>query len=164
MKARRVAFSEQDQTKTLAQFTKTILVGGSLIVLPVYVSLLLLAKAVQALVVTVKPITAGILAAVEFREMLAILALAAVCFIAGLIVRTEPGLWAKNAVDEVLLEKLPGYTLLWGLAGRVTGQTDEPSFAPALVEIEEALVPAVIVEKTEGTVPILCWCRPCQPR
>jgi hypothetical protein len=63
------------------------------------VSLLLLAKAVQALLVTVKPITAGILAAVEFRGMLAILALAAVCFIAGLIVRTEPGLWAKNAVE-----------------------------------------------------------------
>ena len=112
MKARRVAFSEQDQTKTLAQFTKTILVGGSFIVLPVYVSLLLLAKAVQALLVTVKPITAGILAAVEVREMLAILALAAVCFIAGLIVRTEPVLWAKNAVEEALLEKLPGYTLL----------------------------------------------------
>ena len=36
-----------------------------------------------------------------------------------------------------------------GLAGRVTGQADEPSFAPALAEIEEALVPALIVEKLE---------------
>jgi hypothetical protein len=31
----------------------------------------------------------------------------------------------------------------------VTGQADEPSFAPALAEIEEALVPALIVEKLE---------------
>jgi hypothetical protein len=62
-------------------------------------------------------------ASVEFREILAILAilaLAAVCFIAGLIVRTGPGLRAKNAVEETLLEKLPGYTLLRGLAGRAS--------------------------------------------
>jgi uncharacterized membrane protein len=135
--------------KALAEFTKTTLIGGILIVLPIYVSLLLLAKAVQGLLAAVKPITAGIPASVEFREILAILALAAVCFIAGLIVRTGPGLRAKNAVEAMLLEKLPGYTLLRGLAGRVTGQADEPGFAPALAEIEEALVPALIVEKLE---------------
>jgi hypothetical protein len=39
-------------------------------------------------------------------------------------VRTGPGLRAKNAVEARLLEKLPGYTLLRGLAGRVTGKAD----------------------------------------
>jgi len=112
--------------RTMAEFTKTTLIGGFLFVLPVYVSLLLLAKAVQGLVAAVKPITAGIPASVEFREILAILALAAVCFIAGIMVRTGPSLRAKNAAEETLLEKLPGYTLLRGLAGRVTGQADEP--------------------------------------
>ena len=47
------------------------------------------------------------------------------------------------------MEKLPGYTLLRGLAGRLAGRADEPGFAPALAEIEEALVPALIVEKLE---------------
>ena len=149
--------------KALAEFTKTTLIGGILIVLPIYVSLLLLAKAVQGLLAAVKPITAGIPASVEFREILAILALAAVCFIAGLIMRTGPGLRAKNAVEVTLLEKLPGYTLLRGLAGRVTGQADEPGFAPALAEIEEALVPALIVEKLEDGS-LLCWYRRCRRR
>ncbi len=135
--------------RTIAEFTKTTLIGGILIVLPIYVSLLLLAKAVQGVLAAVKPITAGIPASVEFHEILAILALAAVCFIAGLIVRTGPGLRAKNAVEATLLEKLLGYALLRGLAGRVTGQADETGFAPALAEIEEALVPARIVEKLE---------------
>jgi hypothetical protein len=107
-----IACRSKTQMRTIAEFTKTTLIGGFLIVLPVYVSLLLLAKAVQGLLAAVKPITAGIPASVEFREILAILALAAVCFIAGLIVRTGPGLRAKNAVEETLLEKLPGYTLL----------------------------------------------------
>jgi hypothetical protein len=71
---------------------------------------------------------------VEFDEILAIMVLAVICFIAGLIVRTRAGLRAKNAIERRVLQRLPGYTLLRGLAGRVTGQADEPSFAPALAE------------------------------
>ncbi|HXV24203.1 MAG TPA: hypothetical protein VED46_08085 [Alphaproteobacteria bacterium] len=135
--------------KTLAEFTKTTLIGGLLIILPIYLSVLLLAKAVTGLLALMRPVTAQIPASVQFRQVLAILLIAAACFIAGLIVRTGPGLRAKNAFERAILEKLPGYTLLRGLAGRVTGRADEPAFAPALVEIEEALVPALIVEELE---------------
>ena len=75
--------------------------------------------------------------------------IAAFCFIAGLIVRTGPGLYVKNAFERAILEKLPGYRLLRGLTGRFTGRADDPAFAPALVEIEEALVPALIVEELD---------------
>jgi uncharacterized membrane protein len=135
--------------RPIAEFVKTTLIGGLLIVLPVYIAVLLILKAVQGLVAAVKPITAAIPASVEFDEILAILVLAVICFIAGLIVRTRAGLRAKNAIERRVLQRRPGYTLLRGLAGRVTGQADEPSFAPALAEIEEALVPALIVEKLE---------------
>ena len=135
--------------RTLAEFTKTTLIGGVLVILPVYVSLLLLAKAVAGLLALMKPITAGVPASFQFREIVAFLLLAVACFIAGLIVRTGPGLRAKNAFEHAVLERLPGYALLRGLAGRLTGQADEPTFAPALVEIEEALVPALIIEELE---------------
>ena len=46
--------------RTIAEFTKTTLIGGILIILPIYVSLLLLAEAVQGLLAAVRPITAGI--------------------------------------------------------------------------------------------------------
>jgi uncharacterized membrane protein len=136
--------------RAIAEFTKTTLIGGLLIVLPVYVAVLLIAKAVQGLLAVVKPIADAIPASEQFDDILAILILAAICFIAGLIVRTGPGLRAKNAIEGTLLERLPGYTLLRGLTGRVMGQADEPAFAPALAEIEEALVPALIVEELEN--------------
>ena len=136
--------------KTLAEFTKTTLIGGVLVILPIYVCLLLLIKALVGLLALLKPMTAGIPASVEFRQILAFLALLALCFIAGLIVRTGPGLRAKNALEHTVLEKLPGYALLRGLTGRIAGQADEPSFAPALAEIEEALVPALIIEELEN--------------
>ena len=135
--------------KTLAEFTKTTLIGGILIILPIYVAILLLLKALSGLLAAVKPIAAGIPAAVEFKQLLAIVVLVAICFITGLIVRTGPGLRAKNAFEGAVLSKLPGYTLLRGLAGRIAGTADEPTFTPALVEIEEALVPALIIEELE---------------
>ena len=129
--------------------TKTTLIGGFLIILPIYVSIILIAKAIQGLVAALKPITAVVPAYVQFREIIAALVIITICFIAGLIVRTGPGLRAKNAFEGAVLERLPGYTLLRGLAGRFTGRGDEPTFAPALVEIEEALVPALIIEKLD---------------
>ena len=135
--------------RRLAEFVKTALIGGLLVILPIYVSMILIAKAVQGILAAMKPITAVVPASVQFREIVAVLVIVAVCFVAGLIVRTGPGLRAKNAFEAAVLERLPGYTLLRGLAGRFTGRGDEPTFAPALVDIEEALVPALIIEKLD---------------
>jgi uncharacterized membrane protein len=73
--------------RTIAEFIKTTLIGGLLIVLPVYIAVLLLLKALQGIVTAMKPITAAIPGSVKFEEVLAILLLAVICFIAGLIVR-----------------------------------------------------------------------------
>jgi uncharacterized membrane protein len=135
--------------KTLAEFTKTTLIGGLLIILPIYVAVLLLAKAVNGLMALLAPVTAQIPAGVQFRQIIAILVLIAICFVVGLIVRTGPGLRAKNAFERAILEKLPGYTFLRGLAKRLTGRSEEHTLEPALVEIEDALVPAFIVEELE---------------
>ena len=51
-----------------------------------------------------------------------------------------------NRADR-LLERIPGYTLMRNLGKRFSGEADGVSFATALVEIEDALVPAFIVEE-----------------
>ena len=135
--------------KTLAEFTKTTLIGGVLIILPIYVAVLLLAKAVKGLLALLAPVAEQLPAGVQFRQIAAILLLVAVCFVVGLLVRTGPGLRAKNAFELAVLEKLPGYTFLRGLTKRLTGRDEERTLQPALVEIEEALVPALIVEELE---------------
>jgi hypothetical protein len=48
-----------------------------------------------------------------------------------------------------VLGKLPGYTFLRGLTRRLAGRGEERTLQPALVEIEEALVPALVVEELE---------------
>ena len=46
--------------KGLAELTKTTLIGGVLIVLPIYLSILLLAKTLSAIVTLLSPVTATI--------------------------------------------------------------------------------------------------------
>ena len=57
--------------KTLAEFTKTTLIGGLLIILPIYIAVLLLAKTVKALLALLEPVTAQVPAGVEFRQIVA---------------------------------------------------------------------------------------------
>jgi uncharacterized membrane protein len=123
--------------KGLAELTKTTLIGGVLIVLPIYLSILLLAKTLSAIVTLLSPVTAAIPAGVQFRQVIAVLIVLVVCFVAGIVVRTGPGLRAKHALERVVR----------GLTDRVSGDEREGAFRPALVEIEDALAPAFIIEE-----------------
>jgi uncharacterized membrane protein len=133
--------------RSLAEFTKTTLIGGVLVIVPLWISALLLAKAIAGIFALLSPVTAQLPASMYLRNAAALLIVVAICFVAGLVVRTGPGLRAKNVLDRYLLERIPGYTMLRGLAGRITGREDGDTFAVALVEIEDALVPAFVVEE-----------------
>jgi uncharacterized membrane protein len=135
--------------KGLAELTKTTLIGGLLVVLPIYLSILLLAKTVAAIFALLSPITAAIPAGAQFRQVIAIVIVLAVCLVAGLVVRTAPGRRAKNAFERSVLEKIPGYALVRGLAERVSGDEGGGAFQPALVEIEDALSPGFIIEELD---------------
>lgn len=132
----------------LAEFTKTTLIGGILVILPVWVIVLLLAKAIAAIVALLSPVTAELPESIHhLRNVVALVIVIGACFVAGLVVRTGPGLRAKSVLDRYLLERIPGYTLLRGLAGRITGHEESSTFAACLVEIENALAPAFVVEE-----------------
>jgi len=133
----------------LAGFIKTTLIGGLLIVLPIYLSVLLLFKAVSGVFALLAPMTAQIPESTPFRPLIALTIVLVMCFLAGAVVRTRAGLRAKRALDTGLFERIPGYALIRSLAGRVAGREDTAAFAVALAEIEDALVPAFVVEEHE---------------
>jgi uncharacterized membrane protein len=133
--------------KALAEFTRTTLIGGVLIVLPIYVSILLLAKSLAIVVTLLSPVTAQIPETMQFRQIIASLILITACFIAGIIARTGPGLRAQLAVERNLLNRIPGYALVRGLAARMAGRQEGDMFAVALVEMGDGLVMAFVVER-----------------
>lgn len=134
----------------LGQFVKTTLIGGLLILVPAYFSVLLLLKAASGLAALVAPITA--LLPGELHHLRNVAALGVVvfaCFALGLAVRTTPGRFMLGAVERSVLEKIPGFGLIRSITRRVSGRADDTTFQPVLVEIEEALTPAFIVEELD---------------
>jgi uncharacterized membrane protein len=117
---------------------------GILIVAPVYLGVLLLLKIMQSLAGVVQPIARLLPQWLPAERLLSLLLVLLVCLVVGLLVRTRVG---QAMMGNTLLEKLPGYTLFRSLTLRIAGKADNVAWKPALAEIEEALVPAFIIEE-----------------
>jgi uncharacterized membrane protein len=133
--------------KTLLQFLKSTLIGGLVIVLPVWVTVLLLLKAIIGALKMLRPIAKSLPQSIVHEDLVALALLVILCFAVGVIIRTRPGHHAREWFAKYLFERIPGFALLRSMARQMAGDVTEQSFKPALVEIEDALVPAFIVEQ-----------------
>src|SRR5262252_8602780 len=112
--------------KALGEFLKTTLIGGLLIVVPVYLTVLLLAKAFGGVMALLGPIVALLPARIHhFGQLVAIALLVVVCFVLGLVARTGLGGRAIDVFERRVLERLPGFALLRSVARRVSGTADD---------------------------------------
>jgi uncharacterized membrane protein len=133
--------------KRLIEFIKTTIIGGLLVLLPIGLIALMLLKAISAAMAVVSPIAVQLPAGTRFANVIALALIVAGCFFAGLILRTVLGQRIKTLFERSVLERLPGYSLLRSLSRRVAGEEEGKTFAVALAVIEDALVPAFIVEE-----------------
>lgn len=137
--------------KTIARFLKVTLVGGLLVVLPLWVCLLMLLKAINGALKMLLPIAKLLPQKIVHEKIAAMLLLLLICFVVGLLTRTQLGQRAGHWIVENILDRIPGFALIRGMTRQFVGNKEETLFQPALVEIEEALVPAFIIEKhTDG--------------
>ena len=132
--------------KSLREFVVSALVGGIFIVVPVYLAIVLLLKGMQSAARLVKPFAAMLPDGLPAEGVLSLLLVLLVCFVVGAAVRTRAGRAARERMERVFFERLPGYGLLRSLTQRLAGDTAESAWQPAMAEIEDALVPAFIIE------------------
>ena len=135
--------------KKFGEFVVSALVAGLLLVVPLYLAVLLLLKATQSVVGLVKPFAMLLPDWFPAEHVLSLLLVLIVCFFVGVAVRTPTGRAIRERIEKTLFERLPGYALLRSLTQRLAGQGEENVWKPALVEIEDALVPAFIIEELE---------------
>jgi uncharacterized membrane protein len=135
--------------KLLREFLVSTIVGGLLVLLPAYIAVLLLLKGVQTLFALVQPLAVLLPAAAPAKGLLSLLLLLGVCFAVGLLVRLPAGRALRDRVQARLFARLPGYALVRSLTQRVVGRGEDGAWVPALVEIEDALVPAFVIEEID---------------
>ena len=132
--------------KFAREFVANALIGGALVVLPLYLAVLLLLKGMQAVVGLVRPVAKLLPEWMPAENMLALLLVLIVCFVVGLAVRTRTGRSIRSRMEASVFGKIPGYGMLRGLTQRMAGEAGEDVWKPAFAEIEDALVPAFIIE------------------
>jgi uncharacterized membrane protein len=132
--------------KFLRDFVGTALVGGLLVLVPLYLAVLLVGKLMGTVAGVVKPIANLLPEWVPGERILSLLLVLVLCFVVGLVVRTTRGAAVRDRLDRMVFGKLPGYELFRSLSLRAAGRSEQAGWKPAIAEIEDAHVPAFIIE------------------
>ena len=132
--------------KYAREFVTSTLVGGLLIVVPAYLAVLLLLKGMKSAATLVRPFAALLPDWIPAENLFSLLLVLIICFIVGVAVRTRSGRAVRERLEVALFGRLPGYGLIKSLTQRLAGDSEESAWTPALIELEDALVPAFIIE------------------
>jgi uncharacterized membrane protein len=135
--------------KRLGEYLMSAFMGGLLIIVPIYLAVLVLLKAMQSVVGLVRPFAMLLPEWFPAERALSLLLVLLLCFLIGAAVRTPAGRAIRERIEKSLFERVPGYALFRSLTQRLAGKNEENVWKPALVEIEDALVPAFIIEELE---------------
>jgi uncharacterized membrane protein len=135
--------------KERAAFVLKRSVAGLLVIAPIYLAGLLVMKVASSLIGVVQPISRMLPEWMPGAQILSLLIALIFCFVVGLALSTSIGRSTWEQMEHALFQKIPGYALFRSLTQQMAGSTQETSWKPALAEIEEALVPAFIIEKLE---------------
>ena len=133
--------------KQLFNFIVASLVTGLLIVTPLYLAILLLLKGMKSLAGLVKPFVGLLPEWLPAERLLSLLLVLFVCFLIGAMSRTRSGRAAREKLERSFFERIPGYAVIRSLTQRLAGEGDQSVWKPAFAEIEDALVPAFIIEE-----------------
>ena len=135
--------------KKALMFVAKAVLGGLLIVVPIYLAILLLLKGMKSVVGLVRPFALLLPDWLPAEKTLSLLLVLMLCFLIGIAVRTRAGRMVRERIERTFFERIPGYALFRSLTQQVAGDNRQNVWKPALVEIEEALVPAFIIEEFE---------------
>lgn len=135
--------------KAAREFVISTIIGGVFVVVPVYLAIVLLLKGMKTVADLIRPIGSVLPEWLPADGFFSLIVLLIVCFVVGAAVRTRTGRKVQERMEVVFFERLPGYGLLRSLTQRLAGDSEETAWKPALVEIEDALVPGFVIEELE---------------
>jgi uncharacterized membrane protein len=134
--------------KRLCESLLRALVAGILLLAPIYLAILLVLKAMKSAQGVVKPLTRLFPVWFAGEGVVSLSIVLLFCLLIGLSLRTAIGQRLRARIESSVLQKIPGYTVFRAMSQQLAGSNTD-SWKPALAEIEEALVPAFIVEELE---------------
>jgi uncharacterized membrane protein len=125
--------------KKIKQFLLNTIVGGVFVILPITVMVILFKWILNMMLTYLKPLTQILTVTNQMNQILAyalaLLLILLVCFIIGAVVRTTVGKIVYRLIENKLLMKIPGYSLIKETLEQLLGKTKSPFSTVALVKI-----------------------------
>jgi len=142
--------SKSMKENSSVSFIKTTIIGGAVFLVPLVFLIFIIGKAVGFMMVIAEPLASWFpvdtVGGVALANLLAILAVVLVSFIAGLIARhTMAGGFVKTLESRVLV-KIPGYTMVKGIKSGFDA-TESDGMKPITVKLGTAERIALEIEK-----------------
>ncbi len=122
-------------------FIKTTIIGGLLFLVPVAVLIIVLAKVIDLMLLVAEPMADLIpldsIAGVALANIIAVLVVLLICFIAGLAARRAVLRTKVETLESKVLAKLPGYVMLKGMLNGLE-ETDDHRLFPVLASFNSS--------------------------
>ena len=134
---------------------RTNVIYGLLVLVPVAVIVLLLAKIVEILEQIAEPLNLQSVTSVIAAVILALLLVFCVCFAVGAMVRTRLGSWSLERFERTVLKQIPGYEIISNvLKGFAEKRTAYPSAMIQLFGQGTAVLGFIMEENANGSLTV----------
>jgi uncharacterized membrane protein len=148
--------------KSLIDFAKTCVVGGFFGIVPVLLLVMVLGESLNLLAAIATPLAEALpvdeLGGIETARIVALLLMVLACFLAGVFLRTRVGTWSTEFIEDTVLNRLPGYSLLKTVSHRFGGLQEGSLFAAALADLhgtDARTVVFIVEEHDDGHYTVL---------
>ncbi len=120
------------------QLAKTTLIGGLLFLVPLVIIVAVLGKAISVMMVIAEPMADLLpidsIGGVALANLLALLGLLVICYLAGLVARISFASKAMKAIEEKALMKIPGYVMIKAITSGLD-ESETQSMKPVLITL-----------------------------
>ena len=159
---------KSEKNSRIKKFFITTLMGGLLVILPVVVILWAFNMLIKFVVSNITPVTMIVDKFISVKylpEIISAIVIVVICFLVGLAVRTKLGNWIHINVEEKVLTKIPGYSMVKGAINQLisTDKKTKPFSQVVLFKLfnNDVLLTGVITDdEDEEYVTIFCATAP----
>jgi uncharacterized membrane protein len=128
------------------RFLWTTLLGGVIVILPLALIAVGVAEAVAFVQGGLAPLAGWVPDSLRYPTLIAAGVVLAVCFGAGILLKTALGRWIGRLVERHLLQRIPGYGLFRTLSRRLGGH-DGDEMAAAIVRLDDHELLGFVMER-----------------
>ncbi len=150
-----IAIVETSAMKKPKSMFKTNVIYGLIVLIPLTITVLILAKIVEILDTLAVAVGLQSVTSVGIAIVLALMLLLLLCFAIGAFVRTRIGSWSHEKLENAVLKQIPGYQIISNiLQGFVEKKSAYPAAMVKLYGPGTAVLGFVMEESESGSVTV----------